>query len=80
VTSVTEPRELGINRAGPRRIGAAIEKDGRTVRIHGLAGANGSGKLLAKSLDVPGDLSSAVFLSPLHPCSAIRTCSFTMSG
>src|SRR5258708_6697784 len=38
-----------------------MEKDGRTIRIHGLGGANGGGKLLAKSLDVPGDLSSAVF-------------------
>src|SRR4029077_8937217 len=38
-----------------------IEKGGRTIRIHGLAGANGGGQLLAKSLDVPGDLSSAVF-------------------
>src|SRR5439155_25445419 len=28
---------------------------------HGLASVNGNGKLLAKSLDVPGDLSSAVF-------------------
>jgi 3-phosphoshikimate 1-carboxyvinyltransferase len=41
--------------------GAQIEKDGRAVRIHGLGGENGSGKLMAKSLDVPGDLSSAVF-------------------
>jgi 3-phosphoshikimate 1-carboxyvinyltransferase len=32
------------------------------TRIHGLSGApNGAGKLTAKSLDVPGDLSSAVF-------------------
>jgi len=62
VTSVTEPTptrdhtELALE-----EFGAAIEKDGRTIRIHGLLGANGSGKLLAKSLDVPGDLSSAVF-------------------
>jgi 3-phosphoshikimate 1-carboxyvinyltransferase len=62
VTSVTEPAltrdhtELALE-----EFGATIEKDGRTIRIHGLASANGNGKLLAKSLDVPGDLSSAVF-------------------
>ena len=62
VTSVTEPAltrdhtELALE-----EFGADVEKHGRTVRIHGLRGRNGSGKLLAKSLDVPGDLSSAVF-------------------
>jgi 3-phosphoshikimate 1-carboxyvinyltransferase len=62
VTSVTEPaRTRDHTELALEEFGAAIEKDGRTIRIHGLAGANGSGKLLAKSLDVPGDLSSAVF-------------------
>jgi 3-phosphoshikimate 1-carboxyvinyltransferase len=62
VTSVTEPAgtrdhtELALE-----EFGAAIEKHGRTIRVHGLSGENGGGKLTAKSLDVPGDLSSAVF-------------------
>jgi 3-phosphoshikimate 1-carboxyvinyltransferase len=62
VTSVTEPaRTRDHTELALEEFGAAIEKDGRTIRIHGLGGANGSGKLIAKSLDVPGDLSSAVF-------------------
>src|SRR5260370_9879768 len=62
VTSVTEPaRTRDHTELALEEFGAAIEKDGRTIRIHGLGGANGSGKLNAKSLDVPGDLSSAVF-------------------
>ena len=62
VTSVTEPAgtrdhtELALE-----EFGAAIEKHGRTIRIHGLGGGNGGRRLTAKSLDVPGDLSSAVF-------------------
>lgn len=62
VTSVTEPvgtrdhTELALE-----EFGAEVEKQGRTVRIRELSGGNGSGKLTAKSLDVPGDLSSAVF-------------------
>jgi 3-phosphoshikimate 1-carboxyvinyltransferase len=61
VTSVTEPaRTRDHTELALEEFGAAIEKDGRTIRVHGLGGANG-GKLAAKSLDVPGDLSSAVF-------------------
>ena len=61
VTSVTEPaRTRDHTELALEEFGAAIEKDGRTIRIHGLASANG-GKLVAKLLDVPGDLSSAVF-------------------
>jgi 3-phosphoshikimate 1-carboxyvinyltransferase len=62
VTSVTEPAgtrdhtELALE-----EFGAAIERHGRTTKIHGLFGANGAGKLVAKSLDVPSDISSAVF-------------------
>ncbi len=62
VTMVTEPAgtrdhtELALE-----EFGAAIEKHGRTIRVHGLSSGNGGGKLTAKSLDVPGDLSSAVF-------------------
>jgi 3-phosphoshikimate 1-carboxyvinyltransferase len=62
VTSVTEPaRTRDHTELALEEFGAEVEKHGRTVRIHGLRGGNGSGKLLAKSLDVPGDLSSAVF-------------------
>jgi 3-phosphoshikimate 1-carboxyvinyltransferase len=62
VTSVTEPAgtrdhtELALE-----EFGAAVEKRGRTIHIHGLSSGNSGGKLTAKSLDVPGDLSSAVF-------------------
>ena len=62
VSSVTEPaRTRDHTELALEEFGASIEKDGRTIRIRGLRGANGGGKLLAKSLDVPGDLSSAVF-------------------
>lgn len=62
VTSVTEPaRTRDHTELALEEFGAAIEKQGRTIRVHGLSGGNASGKLLAKSLEVPGDLSSAVF-------------------
>lgn len=62
VTSVTEPaRTRDHTELALEEFGATVEKHGRTIKIHGLAGGNGSGKLAAKSLDVPGDLSSAVF-------------------
>src|SRR5713226_3955246 len=62
VTSVTEPaRTRDHTELALEEFGAAIEKDGRTIRIQGFGGGNGGGKLLAKSLEVPGDLSSAVF-------------------
>ena len=62
VTSVTEPaRTRDHTELALEEFGAAIEKDGQTIRVHGLSGGNGSAKLVAKSLDVPGDLSSAVF-------------------
>ena len=66
VTSVTEPaRTRDHTELALEEFGAAIEKHGRTTRVHGLRNAtsspNGTGKLIAKSLDVPGDLSSAVF-------------------
>ena len=62
VTAVTEPAptrdhtELALE-----EFGASIEKSGLAIRVRGLGAGNGSGKLLARSLDVPGDLSSAVF-------------------
>jgi 3-phosphoshikimate 1-carboxyvinyltransferase len=67
VTVVTEPaRTRDHTELALEEFGATIEKHGRTTRIHGLRSgsgdsSNGSGKLIAKSLDVPGDLSSAVF-------------------
>ncbi len=61
-TSVTETgRTRDHTELALEEFGATIEKRGRTIRIRGLSGGNGSGKLIAKSLDVPGDLSSAVF-------------------
>ncbi len=62
VTSVTEPaRTRDHTELALEEFGAAVERNGRTVRVHPLAGTNGGGKLLARALDVPGDLSSAVF-------------------
>src|SRR5690242_20390305 len=62
VTSVTElARTRDHTELALEEFGAAIEKNGRTIRVHGLGGGNDCGKLAAKSLDVPGDLSSAVF-------------------
>lgn len=62
VTSVTEPaRTRDHTELALEEFGAMVEKNGRTVRVHALTGTNGSGKLLARALDVPGDLSSAVF-------------------
>jgi 3-phosphoshikimate 1-carboxyvinyltransferase len=62
VTSVTEPaRTRDHTELALEEFGAAIERHGRTTKIHGLFSGNGGGKLTAKNLDVPGDLSSAVF-------------------
>lgn len=75
VTSVTEPaRTRDHTELALEEFGAAIEKHGRAIKIHGLAGGNGSGKLAARSLEVPGDLSSAVFFiaaASLFPDSSI---------
>jgi 3-phosphoshikimate 1-carboxyvinyltransferase len=62
ITSVTEPaRTRDHTELALEEFGAAIEKNRLMTKIHGLAGDNGGGKLIPKSLDVPGDLSSAVF-------------------
>jgi 3-phosphoshikimate 1-carboxyvinyltransferase len=62
VTSVTEPaRTRDHTELALEEFGVALEKSGKTIRIPGLAGRNGGGTLQARSLDVPGDLSSAVF-------------------
>jgi 3-phosphoshikimate 1-carboxyvinyltransferase len=61
LTSVTEPAptrdhtELALE-----EFGIDVEKHGSTIQIRG-SGGNGSCKLQARSLDVPGDISSAVF-------------------
>jgi 3-phosphoshikimate 1-carboxyvinyltransferase len=60
-TSVTEPvhtrdhSELAL-----AEFGARLEREGRTIRVHGVA-RNGAGRLEARTVVVPGDLSSAVF-------------------
>ena len=62
VTTVTEPaRTRDHTELALEEFGVAVERRGRTVQIHGFSKGNGSGKLAAQSLDVPGDLSSAVF-------------------
>ena len=61
-TVVTEPAatrdhtELALE-----EFGAPLEKSGKTVRITGTANGNSAAKLQARSIDIPGDLSSAVF-------------------
>jgi 3-phosphoshikimate 1-carboxyvinyltransferase len=61
-TRVTEPAttrdhtELALT-----EFGAHIEKQGRTISVRGTANGHGNSVLQARSLDVPGDLSSAVF-------------------
>jgi 3-phosphoshikimate 1-carboxyvinyltransferase len=61
-TIVTEPaRTRDHTELALEEFGAPIEKSGKTVRIRGLAAGNGSAKLHPRSLDIPGDLSSAVF-------------------
>jgi 3-phosphoshikimate 1-carboxyvinyltransferase len=61
-TIVTEPaRTRDHTELALEEFGAPIEKNGKTIRIQGLAAANGNARLQARSLDVPGDLSSAVF-------------------
>ena len=62
ITSVTEPAstrdhtELALE-----EFGVPLEKHGKTIRLHGSASSNGGLKLEGRSLDIPGDLSSAVF-------------------
>jgi 3-phosphoshikimate 1-carboxyvinyltransferase len=62
ITQVTEPAKTRDHtELALEEFGARIEKKGRTISIHGLAAQNGKAALQPKSLDVPGDLSSAVF-------------------
>jgi 3-phosphoshikimate 1-carboxyvinyltransferase len=61
-TVVTEPaRTRDHTELALEEFGAPIEKSGKTIRIQGLAAGNGATKLHSRSLDIPGDLSSAVF-------------------
>jgi 3-phosphoshikimate 1-carboxyvinyltransferase len=56
VTSVTEPvRTRDHTELALAEFGARLEREGRTIRIHGRP------RLKGRSLAVPGDLSSAVF-------------------
>jgi 3-phosphoshikimate 1-carboxyvinyltransferase len=61
-TIVTEPaRTRDHTEIALEEFGAPIEKTGKIIRVQGFAAGNGTGKLQPRSLDVPGDLSSAVF-------------------
>lgn len=56
VTSVVEPvRTRDHTELALAEFGARVEHDGRAIRVHGLS------RLEARSLAIPGDLSSAVF-------------------
>jgi 3-phosphoshikimate 1-carboxyvinyltransferase len=61
-TQVTEPAKTRDHtELGLKEFGAQIETRGRTIAIHGMAGNHGAGALTPQVLEVPGDLSSAVF-------------------
>jgi 3-phosphoshikimate 1-carboxyvinyltransferase len=61
-TIVTEPaRTRDHTELALEEFGAPIEKSGKTIHLQGVAAGNGGAQLQARSLDVPGDLSSAVF-------------------
>jgi 3-phosphoshikimate 1-carboxyvinyltransferase len=61
-TSVTEPvltrdhTELALE-----EFGVGVERDGTTITVRGAGGTGSGPKLQARSIDVPGDISSAVF-------------------
>ena len=62
LTSVTEPaRTRDHTELALEEFGVVLEKHGKTMRMEGFGTSNGAGKLRPRSLDVPGDLSSAVF-------------------
>jgi 3-phosphoshikimate 1-carboxyvinyltransferase len=73
-TVVTEPaRTRDHTELALEEFGAPVERNARVTKIHG-AGANGSIKLQARNLNVPGDISSAVFFiaaASLFPESSI---------
>ena len=60
-TSVTEPAPTRDHtEIALEEFGAAIEKHSKTIRVRGI-GDTGTLNLQARSVDIPGDLSSAVF-------------------
>ena len=62
VTAVNEPaRTRDHTELAMEEFGVALEKHGKTIRIEGLRSSNGSAKLQPRAVDIPGDLSSAVF-------------------
>jgi len=73
-TIVTEPaRTRDHTELALEEFGAPVERNARVTKIHG-AGSNGSIKLIARNLEVPGDISSAVFFiaaASLFPESSI---------
>jgi len=73
-TIVTEPaRTRDHTELALEEFGAPVERNARVTKIQG-AGSNGSIKLTARNLDVPGDISSAVFFiaaASLFPESSI---------
>lgn len=73
-TIVTEPaRTRDHTELALEEFGAPVERKARVTKIHG-AGSNGAIKLTARNLDVPGDISSAVFFiaaASLFPESSI---------
>ncbi len=61
-TCVTEPaRTRDHTEIALEEFGVPIEKRGKAIRVRGIGGNNGNLNLQARSLDIPGDLSSAVF-------------------
>jgi len=73
-TIVAEPaRTRDHTELALEEFGAPVERNARVTKIHG-AGSNGSLKLTARNLEVPGDISSAVFFiaaASLFPESSI---------
>lgn len=61
-TSVTEPAATRDHTELALQVfDAPVRKQGRTIFVQGIAAANGNAALRPVSVDVPGDLSSAVF-------------------
>ena len=61
-TIVTEPaRTRDHTELALEEFGAPIEKIGKTIRVQGHANGAGATTLKSRSLEIPGDLSSAVF-------------------
>lgn len=61
-TVVTEPaRTRDHTELALEEFGAPLEKAGKSIRIRGRENGNGAMQLHPRSLEIPGDLSSAVF-------------------